>query len=410
MRSATRNRRKSNLDMTPPRVAFFTDSFHEVNGVAQTSRQFDAFARRRKLPFFRVNAGEADPVLAGDVRSMELARGPAAFPVEKDMSFDPLLMRYRKRVLTALQDFRPDVVHITGPSDVGILGAVLANRLKVPIVASWHTNLHEFGARRLETALDFLPRRPIASLGRSAEAVMLSICALYYRLGKVLLAPNDELVQMLRERTGKPVFLMRRGIDTVLFQPSKRTRVDQKIVFGYVGRITAEKGVRDLAVVEQALLAGGITNFEICVVGHGAELEWLRQNLAHGLFPGVLKGEPLAEAYANFDVFLFPSRTDTFGNVIFEALASGVPAIVTDGGGPKFLVEEGRTGFVTATAEEFAAAAVNLAQDPAKLAAMRVAARDYAMRQSWDAVFEEVYKAYELAISPTRANFPSPSA
>lgn len=398
--------------MTRPRVAFFTDSFHEVNGVAQTSHQFNAFAQRRQLPFFRVNAGTADPILSGAVQSMELARGPAAFPVEKDMSFDPLLMRYRKRVLTALQEFRPDVVHITGPSDVGILGAVLANRLKVPIVASWHTNLHEFGARRLETALNFLPRRPIASLGRSAEAVMLSVCALYYRLGRVLLAPNDELVQMLRERTGKPVFLMRRGIDTVLFDPAKRTRPanDPKVVFGYVGRITAEKGVRDLAVVEAALLAAGIRNFEIRVVGHGAELEWLQQNLTHGVFPGVLKGEPLSQAYADFDVFLFPSRTDTFGNVIFEALASGVPAIVTDGGGPKFLVEEGRTGFVTANAAEFAAAAVQLAQDPAKLAAMRLAARDYAMRQSWDAVFEEVYKAYDLATSPTRANSPSPSA
>lgn len=390
--------RQNESPMPPPRVAFFTDSFHEVNGVAQTSRQFTAFATRRQLPFFRVNAGTAAPVLDGQVRSMELERGGAAFPVEKDMSFDPLLMRHRKRVLTALQDFQPDVVHITGPSDVGILGAVLANRLKVPIVASWHTNLHEFGARRLETALNFLPRKPIASLGRSAEAVMLSACALYYRLGRVLLAPNDELVEMLRDRTGKPVFLMRRGIDTTLFDPAKRTRTDGKLVFGYVGRITAEKGVRDLAVVERALEAAGIENFEIRVVGHGAELEWLQQNLRHGVFPGVLKGEALAGAYADFDVFLFPSRTDTFGNVIFEALASGVPAIVTDGGGPKFLVEEGRTGLVTSNADEFAATAVRLARDPAKLQEMRVAAREYAMRQSWDAVFEEVYKAYDLAL------------
>ncbi len=391
------------MQMHRPRVAFFTDSFHEVNGVAQTSRQFDAFARRWQTPFLRVNVapgGNFQQQPEGTVQTLELERGLAAFPVEQDMKFDPLFMRHSTRVRHVLTGFKPDLVHITGPSDVGILGITLARQMNIPVVASWHTNLHEFGARRLEKMLGFLPQRPIHSVARSAERAMLSFCAWYYRIGKVLLAPNQELIDMLRTRTGKPVFLMRRGIDTMLFDPKKRSRQDEKLVFGYVGRITAEKGVRVLCDVERALVAAGVQNFELQVVGHGSETEWLRQHLKHGVFPGVLKGEALAKAYANMDAFLFPSRTDTFGNVILEALASGVPAIVTSGGGPKFLVEDGATGFITNTDSAFAEAALRIALAPERLTAMRLNARDYAMRQSWDAVFNDVYRAYDRALVP----------
>lgn len=394
--------------MQRPRVAFFTDSFHEVNGVAQTSRQFDAFARRAQNPFLRVNVGGSAGASAftdGEVRTLELGRGPAAFPVEQDMKFDPLFFRHKARVRQVLTDFRPDLVHITGPSDVGILGATLAHELRIPIVASWHTNLHEFGARRLEKALGFLPHKPIAAFAGAAERAMLSACALYYRIGRVLLAPNQELIDMLRQRTGKPVFLMRRGIDTHLFSPARRTRAasDGRLIFGYVGRITAEKGVRVLREVERALLAAGISNFEFRIVGHGSETDWLRANLKNAVFPGVLKGEALAAAYADFDAFLFPSRTDTFGNVILESLASGVPAIVTDGGGPKYLVEEGSTGFITSTDSGFAQAALRIALAPERLDAMRVNAREYALRQSWDSVFQDVYRAYEQALASPAA-------
>jgi glycosyltransferase involved in cell wall biosynthesis len=388
--------------MQRPRVAFFTDSFHEVNGVAQTSRQYDAFARRSQNPFLRVNVGSADAWSTdGEVRTLELHRGPAAFPVEQDMKFDPFFMRYKDRVRQVLTDFRPDIVHITGPSDVGILGATLAHQLKIPVVASWHTNLHEFGARRLEKALGFLPRKPITGLAHAAESAMLTACAWYYRIGRVLLAPNQELIDMLRRRTGKPVFLMRRGIDTNLFHPAKRTRPvhDKKLIFGYVGRITAEKGVRVLRDVERALVAAGILDFEFQIVGHGSETEWLQQNMKRAVFPGVLKGDALAAAYANFDAFLFPSRTDTFGNVILETLASGVPAIVTDGGGPKFLVKDGSTGFVTSNDSEFAQAALRIALAPERLDSMRLNAREYALRQSWDSVFQDVYRAYECALA-----------
>jgi len=120
-----------------PRVAFFTDSFHEVNGVAHTSRHFDAFVRKRSLPFLNIHAGPETRLMEdGPVWTMELKRGSVGFSLEKDMSFDLLFLRYRERIRELVKQFGAELVHITGPSDVGMLGALVAHDLKLPLVAA----------------------------------------------------------------------------------------------------------------------------------------------------------------------------------------------------------------------------------------------------------------------------------
>jgi phosphatidylinositol alpha 1,6-mannosyltransferase len=111
----------------------------------------------------------------------------------------------------------------------------------------------------------------------------------------------------------------------------------------------------------------------------------------------VLRGAALARAYANMDVLVFPSHTDTFGNVVLEALASGVPAVVTPDGGPKFIVRDGETGFVTVN-DQFASAVAELVRDRSQLGEMRLKARAYALGCSWDAVFDRVYAGYETVL------------
>lgn len=378
------------------RVAFFTDSFHEINGVALTSRQFEDFARRRGLPFLNVHAGpRTERTESGSIVTLELERGPAAFPVERDMSFDPLFLRHRKLAAGVLRDFRPDLIHITGPSDVGILGANLAHSLRIPLVASWHTNLHEFGARRLDKVLSFLPDSTRGSLTGFTERRILDGCARFYRLARILFAPNRELVDLLYAATGKPVFLMQRGSNPALFDPRKRDRSNDAFTLGFVGRVTAEKSVRFLAGIEQALIAAGHSNYRFLIVGDGGEREWLQANLQRAEFPGVLTGDALARAYANMDLFVFPSRTDTFGNVVIEALASGVPAIVTNQGGPKFLVRTGIDGFVADSDAAFIRHVLHVIGDPSLRDRMGAAAREHALSMSWDRVFERVYEAYE---------------
>ena len=119
----------------------------------------------------------------------------------------------------------------------------------------------------------------------------------------------------------------------------------------------------------------------------------LRASLTQADFPGVLRGAELSRAYADMDLFVFPSHTDTFGNVVLEALSSGVPAVVTPGGGPKYIVRDQETGFVTSD-EGFVPAIAALAENRTRLAQMRTAARAYALTCSWDAVFDRVYEGY----------------
>lgn len=380
-----------------PRVAFFTDSFHEVNGVALTSRQYEAFARRRQHPFFSLHAGpETHSTQDGAVTIFELQRSGAAFNLEatSELSFDILLPRYRQRLLEELKKFRPDVLHVTSPGDIGMLGAWLAHELRIPLAASWHTNVHEYAGRRLEKLLSFLPASSVASVSSAAERFSFMGAARFYQLAKLLFAPNQELVDLLQARTGKPCFLMQRGVDAEQYTPAKREPGVRPFTIGYVGRLTVEKNVRFLAEIEKALLVAEKTGYRFLIIGPGNEEAWLRENMKHAEFPGVLKGEALARAYANMDVFAFPSTTDTFGNVILEALASGVPAVVTTGGGPKFLVRSGETGFVAADDVMFIQNVLKLFDDRALHARMQRAAREYACSISWDRVFEKVYAAY----------------
>jgi len=379
----------------PPRVAFFTDSFHEVNGVALTSRQFEAFARRRGLPLLSVHCGPRELVTKDEPAwTFELHRGRAAFGLDRDLSCDPFLHLQRERVGEVLKEFRPDLIHVTGPGDVGTLGAWLSHSLRIPLAASWHTNLHEFAARRLERMFGALPHSLRTTISGRAESAALTCVLRFYQLGKVLFAPNPELVQLLRRRTKRPTFLMERGINTELFSPKKRDRPEGPLTLGFVGRITPEKGVRFLAEIERALLAAGFCDFRFVIVGGGREQPWLAQHLWHAEFPGVLSGEALARAYADMDIFVFPSRTDTFGNVVLEAMASGVPAVVTADGGPKFLVQSGDTGFVAADEHSFLRCVVELATNRELREKMSASSRRRALGRSWDRVFEEVYARY----------------
>ena len=388
-----------------PRVAYFPDSFHEVNGVAHTSRHFEAFACRRNLPFLCVRAGDRPQAFVeeGNLQTLELPRGFLSFALEKDLRFDPAFPRHIPQVWDVLRQFRPDIIHITGPSEVGMVGACLAYQLGVPLAASWHTNVHEYAARRSNWFLRMLPPEASAATGQKIEDIALATVGWFYKWAQVLFAPNPDLCNLLEHATGRACHLMPRGVDAELFSPAKRRQTNEKeIVLGYVGRLSVEKNVALLARVQQELESLGHTNFHFVIVGHGAEESWLRQHLPRAVFTGVLKGQELASAYADMDLFVFPSRTDTFGNVVLEALASGVPAIVTPEGGPCTIVREGITGRIVPD-EDFAGAIASILTNPDQHAQMRKAAHNYALTASWDSVFDGVYAAYESVLLQTSA-------
>lgn len=364
-----------------------------------TCRRMVDFARRHERDLLCVHAAPQTGLLHnGSVTNLGLRRSPISIFVDDELAYDPLFQWHVRRVRREIEKFRPDVIHITGVNDVSIVGAYLAWRLEIPLIGSWHTNLHEFAARRICKILRPLPTRLTARVAGFAEQSILSGAMLYYQMPQINLAPNRELVDMLQQRTRRPGRLMARGVDLEKFSPDHRDLDDGVLRFGYAGRLRPEKNVRSLVDIEQALIAAGKSDFKFLVVGDGSERSFLEKNLSRAEFTGMISGTDLSTAYANMDVFVFPSETETFGNVTLEANASGVPAIVSDKGGSKFLIDQGKNGFVAKDADEFAHFAIKLIEDRSMLERMKTAARKRASGRSWDAVFETVYSAYDECI------------
>jgi glycosyltransferase involved in cell wall biosynthesis len=380
------------------RVAFFPDSFLEVDGVAMTSNKLVNYAREMDFPMLCVHAGPATEVRDnGSVRFLQLKRSRLAIPMDHSLRYDPLFQRHASLTRAEMERFRPDVVHITGLNDVSIMGAYLAWKLDIALVASWHTNLHEYAARRAASLLSFLPKKALKGFTHFLEQNILKGAVLYYKQPQCILAPNQEIMDILLNKTGRKGKLMVRGVDTETFSPSKRTVNDSILRFGFVGRLRAEKNVRMLATLEKRLLDAGKNNFKFLIVGEGSERAYLEENMKTAEFTGFLQGEELSAAYANMDVFIFPSETDAYGNVPQEAMASGSPAIVTNLGGPKSFVRNGENGFIAKDIDEFVNYSIELIDNPEQLARMRTSSLEFAAGRSWESVFETVYSAYKAA-------------
>jgi len=382
-----------------PRVALFCETYHEINGVALTARQLVAYAKRHDLPLLAIHGGKNPGVWnEGKVRRIELKRSWGSVGIERDLEYDFFFWRYLNRIRKELQLFRPDVIHITSPGELGQLGVYLSRRLDVPLVASWHTNFHQFAARRFEKLIGFLPGKISRPTVGWSEEHGLRVLLWFYNFAEVTLAPTEAQVEWLEKELRKPSFLMPRGVDGEQFNPKRRTVNDETLRLGFVGRVTPEKGVRLLRDIETELGNRGLDNFRILIVGDGSEVMWLKKRLKHGEFAGVLRGEDLARAYANMDLFVFPSRTDTFGNVVQEAAASGVPSVVTNEGGPQHLVVAGKTGLIAETNAQFVAKVAELALDRNRRREMGQAARERVSGVSWDGAFEKTYLAYRACL------------
>ena len=381
------------------RVALFTDSFDEANGVATFCQQFAAFAQRQEIPLLCVRPGSRtratyDPSLT----TLELKRSLAAFPIDYDFRCDPLLSRYKNWVTDQLRLFRADVVHITGPGDFGILGFWAAHSLGIPLVASWHTNLHEYAGRRLDKLFSRLPTAWRERIVRTGEDLSLDALMRFYRLPRFTLAPNESMMQLLRDGTHRPAYFLPHGVDTNFFSPTRRNRQDDSFRIGYVGRFTPEKSVRLFVELEQRLRAAGQQDFELVLIGEGSEKVWLKNNLQSAELPGILRGEVLANAFANMDMFVFPSQTDTFGLVLLEAMASGVPVAVSPEAAVRVGVQHGVAGFVARDIDGFAESVLRLMESDALRQDMSCAARQFACSKDWSGVFQQVYRTYELGL------------
>jgi len=380
--SAFLGREKAKLarsDGDRPRVALVADAIGSMHGVTHTIQQIRAHGVRG----FDVEVIGTDADV--DRRLSAVA--------EIDVPFYPGLeigVPTVPAIVDALAEGRYDIVHVCSPGPAGIGAWLVARVLELPRVGSYHTELAAYAALRTGQA-------ELEMLGNLGLGMFYGAC-------DVVLSPSRASDERLNE-LGIPDDRIRRwdrGVDLKRFDPAHR---DEHLLPGeinvlYAGRLSKEKGVDLLA---DAFLEARRRDprLHLSLAGGGPEEDLLRARLGeHATFLGWLSGDALARAYASADVFLFASSTETFGQVVLEAQASGLPVVAVDRGGPACLIEHGETGLLAPPdVSALADAVVSVTTTPLLSERMSRGALAAVRGRSWEAALDRLAAAYRIALA-----------
>lgn len=293
------------------------------------------------------------------------------------------------RMVRILRDFAPDVVHLASPFVLGYGGLRAAQHLDIPTVAVYQTDVAGFADSY--------------GAGFAARAAWRWTKHLHGRADRTL-APSSSAMEGLAAHGIPRVFRWSRGVDIERFAPSARDEElrrswspEGKPIIGFVGRLAPEKHVERLAVLAER------DDMRLVIVGGGVEREALEKLMPTAIFTGELTGSALSRAYASLDVFIHPGEHETFCQAVQEALASGVPAIAPDAGGPRDLVIPGRNGMLLPVAEFEAhlGMAVDHLVQPATRSRFSAAARRGVLSRTWPAICDELLEHYAAAAGTT---------
>lgn len=377
-------------------VGIFTDNdFGKVNGVTTALR-----AVLRHVPAdVRARIYTADDV-GCDTPDYLAVRAPGiGIPFYAEMRMHwPRVARF----LQHAREDRLDLVHYTTPGPIGLAARVVASRLGVPMVGSFHTLLAEYAE--------------VLSGSRHVGGAMRAYQRWAYGRCQIVLAPSEATRRVLVDAGFAPdrLRVWARGVDTGRFSPERRSpgqrqawgaRPDRPIV-AYVGRLSREKGLGELPATSRDLRAHGLDH-RLLFVGDGPMRGELEAACPDAIFTGRVTHDHVPTLLASADVFCFPSRTDTFGNAVLEAQACGLPAVVTDEGGPQEAVRHGETGLVCGPRRPFTLAVglSLLLRESARRAQMGTAARRLALERSWPRTLEPLFDAWRDAVR-ARADTP----
>ncbi len=365
-------------DGEPRRVALVADGVGAMHGVTHTLHEI----RERGVPGFDVEIVGTDQIC--DRRLSAVAEVEIPFYAGLRVGVPSL-----PAIVETLAEGRYDLVHLCSPGPAGIAAALIAAVTGAPVLGSYHTELEAYAQVRTGDP-------------RLEAGMRMALSAFYGRCGRVL-SPSPASDAALRELGIAPQRIGRweRGVDVDRFGP--RNRVDG--LFGdainvlYAGRFSREKGADLLA---DAFLAARERDprLHLVLAGGGPEEAALRARVGeHATFLGWLTGDDLARAYASADLFLFASRTDTFGQVLLEAEASGLPVVAVDEGGPRSIVEHGVTGLLCpASADALSHALVELAADPSWRGRMAQAGLVAVAARTWDRALAQLADGYERVL------------
>lgn len=370
------------------RLAIFTDTFTpQVNGVARTlARLVQAVEARGGA--VRVET-VADPAAAVDARVHGWPSTPFwAYP-QLRMAAPP-----KAEAIARLRRWRPTLVHAATPFGVGLAGRAAARALGVPFVTSYHTSFSEYLRHYGLSALD---------------AVAWPFLRWFHNSGRRTFAPSQLVATQLAAQGFQDVRVWSRGVDPLRFHPRFRSAEmraamgasTDDLVVAYVGRLAPEKGIHVALDGLRGVMAESGSRVRLAIAGDGPDEARCRAMAPPGTwFAGSLSGDALSAFYASADLFVFPSTTETFGNVVLEAMASGLPVVAPDTGATLELADA-RTAqlFRGGSAESLAAAVRALAADTARRAELRTAGLAVAASRSWPAVWDALLAEYAAVVS-----------
>lgn len=365
-----------------PRVALFTDTFFEVNGAAHTLRKVaDTFEATGMAMDVYCYAEQRAVIERGSVRIFAFDHRLSNNYYEK-LRFELIpdlrigaICRQRHRELGYT------IVHLATPGSMGLAGRALANRKNLPMVGTYHTHL-----------ADYIALRSIAPLYQMMRRGSWKFMKWFYAPCQWVLGPTEGVVQELKHQGFENrLGVFTRGIDAHLYSTEKRTRSEERVVTSYVGRCAPEKNVRIIPQIVEGM------DTDLWVIGDGPERPNLERELKRARFTGYLFGDELACAYADSDVLLFPSTTDTFGNVVLEAMASGVVPIVSAGPGPSDYVTHGDNAMICDGPTAMRDALKRLIKDRDLRVTMRRRARTFAEQRDWRRAVQGLIDVYSMS-------------
>lgn len=293
-------------------------------------------------------------------------------------------------IVKELKQFDPDIIHIVTPFNIGLCGLKYATAYDVPIVSSYHTNIPEY--------LEYFGMKFLSNLSWEYFCWFHKFCEKNY-------CPSTSTLELLESKGIKNLEIWDRGINTEKFSPIHRDQafrykynLEDKIVFLYVGRMSPEKDLDIFIEVAKKLNLEYEDKIHFLMVGEGPMLNDLKhQNIANMTFTGFLQGNDLAKAYASSEVFLFPSPSETYGNVILEAMASRLATIACYSQGIKENLYNGYNGIAcrVKNADDYYNACERLILDADYRSTLASNGREYTMKKSWNKVFDKLFRSYQ---------------
>ena len=378
------------------RIALFTGAYNYISdGVTLTLNKLVTYLElhgAKVLVFSPTTKGPPPVDHAGTLVSVP----SVPFPGRSDYRLALGLPRKPRAQLAA---FDPHLVHIATPDYMGSQALLWAQARDIPVVTSFHTH---FGAY-LKYFVSYHKFYRMDLLENTAWRYG----RWFYSKCRHIFVPTLSIAVELRERgISNGLRLWSRGVDADAFHPSNRSIRwrrslgigDQEVVVSFVSRLVWEKGLYVFADVVEGLKARGIAHRSV-IVGEGPARNTLEERLTDTIFTGPLRNGDLAAAYASSDVFLFPSDTETFGNVTLEAMASGLPAVCADAAGSSALVVDGETGYLARPGDSahFLGRVERLVTDGALRSEMGARARARALNFEWETAMARIASYYEDA-------------